>query len=290
MRFINKYAFHLVVLIAAAAILSGCATTRSGENINPAVVVQEVQQPTESEGEAVPADPVGIQLSQTQPFANRVEWPAKPESAEATPVYQIESGTAENVWVGGKGYFQGNLEQVYAELINEQIIGPTHLTKDITRAEFDQGELKTSYVMHVKMKYILHIEFDLSVVIEPIFENGKRVGWLYHSEKTGGTSFIKVISDTILIHELENNWFSVELLSVNEAAKDKEDEARKHAETLFEYWESVSSERGSVNTAPVVPSESPAENECNGVENTETDISKETQIENGAENSEAVPK
>lgn len=245
----------ILSLLAIFITLTGCATTQN--NISPAIVVPQAQPDTQDQDISEP--PKGIQMSSTQPFANRVEWPQMPDNSDAPATFNITSGTGDDVWVEGKGYFHGTLEDIYQDLTNEQIIGPTHMTRDIERAEFTQTELRTSYVMHIKMKYVLPIKFDLTATLEPIFENGELAGYLYHSEKTAGTTFIKVISDTLLVKKLSNNLFSAEFLSVNIAAQDREEEARGHAETLFGYWSDTSIKRTKETTPVQCESPVPAE-------------------------------
>ncbi len=241
--------FKISIIFSTLAIVlmfTGCATTKTDTG-SPAISVPQIQ--SESQEQDVSEPPKGIQMSSTQPFANRVEWPQVPENVDKSAAFNITSGTGDDVWVEGKGYFYGSLEDVYLDLTNEQIIGPTHMTRDIERAEFTQTELKTSYVMHIKMKYVLPIKFDLTATLEPVFENGELAGYLYHSEKTAGTTFIKVISDTLLVKKLDNNMFSAEFLSVNKATQDREEEARGHAETLFSYWDEAGKKRNSQSDA-----------------------------------------
>lgn len=261
-------------ILAIVLMFTGCATTKT-DTASPAISVPQAQ--PEIQEQTVSEPPKGIQMSFTQPFANRVEWPKMPENADNSASFNITSGTGDDVWVEGKGYFHGTLDDVYQDLTNEQIIGPTHMTRDIERAEFTQTELKTSYVMHIKMKYVLPIKFDLTATLEPIFENGELAGYLYHSEKTAGTTFIKVISDTLLVKKLDNNMFSAEFLSVNKATQDREEEARGHAETLFSYWDEAGKNRYSQSNAALCepqtvepPAEIPPAQAESGIESTES--------------------
>ncbi|MBQ9817659.1 MAG: hypothetical protein IJM59_09415 [Proteobacteria bacterium] len=234
---------HLSIISVAACILAGCATTQNAEpktTITSAAVpaTQTTTEPATTQT-AVPH----LQISDFQPIANRVEWPAAPAPETTVPTSNIQSGVADNVWVEGKGFFRGTLQDVYNDLTDVMVIGPTHMTQNIERDEFVQTDALTSYVMHVKMKYILSVEFDLTAKLEPVFDGETQVGWFYQSDKTAGTRFIQMISDSIIIRQIENGWFSVEMRSLNQATQDKEKEARAHVETLFSYWQEASAAR-----------------------------------------------
>ncbi|MBR4984845.1 MAG: hypothetical protein IKY83_03765 [Proteobacteria bacterium] len=227
----------LPVLLATACLASACATTTPAPN--PAVAVQPQApqaeaQTSESTDTEQPQMPPGLTFDDIQPFANRVEWPEM--SADQTPVYQIQSGTDDGVWVEGKGYFKGSLDDVYADLTDVSIMGPNHLTEDIVRDAFVETPNQTTYVMHIKMKYVLSISFDLGATIDTLYEGQDRAGYLFHNEKIDGTSFIKMISTTIVVKELPDHMFSVEMLSINKATQDKEDECRRFIQNLFGYW------------------------------------------------------
>ena len=133
---------------------------------------------------------------------------------------------------------------MYGDFVEPQIIGPVHLTKDIKLDHFVESETATTYVMHVKMRYIMSIEFDLSARVTPLMSEGRRTGWVYQSQKTSGTRFIEKISDRIVVRALEGDWFSVEFQSLNRATMDKEAEARGHLESLFGHWDARTQSRG----------------------------------------------
>ena len=157
----------------------------------------------------------------------------------------IASGTDdEGVWVEGSGVFSGSLADVYDDLIDPLVIGPVHMTKNITMSDLQASETRTTYVMHVKMRYIVSVEFDLAALIEPFFdENGEQIGWTYVSEKIAGSRFLSKVSTFLIIRKTENDAFQVDFRSENVATMDKESEARRHLETLFDYWKNKSIER-----------------------------------------------
>lgn len=235
---------HFPLLIASACLATACATTTTPAP-NPAVAVQPQAPQSEtqtSEGtEQQPETPPGLTFNDIQPFANRVAWPDMP--ADQTPIYNIESGIDDGVWVEGKGYFKGSLDDLYADLTDIKVIGPNHLTEDIVRDAFVETPNQTTYVMHIKMKYVLSIAFDLGVTLDTLYDGQNRAGYLFHNEKIDGTSFIKMISTTIVAKALPNGMFSVEMQSLNKAAQDKEDECRKFIQNLFGYWAIRSQER-----------------------------------------------
>ena len=236
----------IILAFISAVFFTGCATTNAANQAKP-VIVQSAPNVAEGGENNELAEPLPEpQLSAVQRFANRVEWPEVPSACGVmgqTSAFNIESGVDDGVWVEGKGYFRGTLDDVYRDLTDEKIIGPTHMTQDIERDEFVETPDKTSFVMHIKIKYGLTIKFDLSAELIPLYSQYEKSGLLYHSEKTSGTTFIKVISETILIEQLENGLFSVEFISINVATQDKLDEARQHLEKLFGHWKEASETR-----------------------------------------------
>ncbi|MBO4349926.1 MAG: hypothetical protein J6A01_03145 [Proteobacteria bacterium] len=231
------------LLLIPLALLTGCATT-SQQVAKPTIIVETpVQtQQTDEQGQE-PSQPKGLQIANVQPIANRVEWPEMPTDPAVTSNYRIESGVEDMVWVEGKGYFKGSLQEVYDDLTNPMVIGPIHMTKDIVQDQLEKSDQLTTYVMHVKVKYILTVEFDLSATLEPLYEGDTQVGWIYQNEKSSGSSLLSVISTYLVVKALDNGWFSVEFLSLNKAAQNKESESRGHLETLFSYWEEASKTR-----------------------------------------------
>lgn len=232
---------HLPILIASACLATACATTTPAPNPAVAIQPQAPQNEAAESTETQPETPPGLTFNDLQPFANRVAWPDMP--TDQTPVYNIESGIDDGVWVEGKGYFKGSLDNLYADLTDAMVVGPNHLTEDIVRDDFVETPNQTTYVMHIKMKYVMSIKFDLGATLDTLYEGQNRAGYLFHDEKIDGTSFIKMISTTIVVKALPDNMFSVEIQSLNKAAQDKEDEARKYIQTLFGYWAIKSQER-----------------------------------------------
>ena len=238
MKLISRLSFF----IFAIAFLTGCATT-SKQVAKPTIFVETPVQAAQTDEAHAVEVPAGKQIADVQAFANRVEWPEMPVDPEMKSAYLIKSGTEDMVWVEGKGYFKGSLQDVYKDLVDPMIIGPIHMTKDIVQDKLEQTDLATTYVMHVKVKYILTVEFDLTATLEPIFDGNTQVGWLYQNEKTSGSSLLSVISTYILVRALDNGWFSAEFLSLNKAAQNKESESRGHLEALFGYWEEAAKTR-----------------------------------------------
>ncbi len=163
----------------------------------------------------------------------------------------IASGVGdEGVWVEGTGVFAGTLAQVYGDLADPLVIGPVHMTKNISADNFQTEQSRTTYVMHVKMRYILSIEFDLSARIEPFFDGGgHQIGWTYLSEKTAGSRFLTKVTTKLTIEAIGPNAFRVDFRSENVASMNKEAEARKHLETLFDYWKTQSQTRAKPETS-----------------------------------------
>ncbi len=260
----SKLAIIVILALFAAVFFTGCATTAANQ-AKPVIVQTAPNDVAEGAENNASAEPLPTpQQADVQHFADRVAWPDL--TAEGV-IYNIESGIDDGVWVEGKGFFCGTLDDVYSDLTDKKIIGPTHMTQDIERDEFVETPDKTSFVMHIKIKYGLTIKFDLSAELIPLYTQYKKSGILYHSEKSSGTTFIKVISETILIEQMENNWFSAEFISVNVATQDKLDEARQHLENLFEHWKEASKTRcAAKNEVNAAPSDAVAEPSDGGSE------------------------
>ena len=226
----------IYILIIISLLLSACASTKSTESTQvqtAATVGPDSSEAQQSSGSML------VHESDLKPFADRIQWPEKPalDDANAQPSYVIESGVDEGVWLEGKGYFRGTVEDIFKTFINYEIMGPTYMTKDVVVDEYKESEVLTTYVMHVKLRYIMTVEFDVGVSIDAIYDSEDNIiGYRYSSSKKSGTRFITRIEETIVAKKLDDNWFSVEAKSLNVATMNKEEETRKHLETLFGYW------------------------------------------------------
>lgn len=224
----------IYIFIIISLLSSACATTKTSEptQVQTAATVQP-----ESTGTQQSSGSMLVHESDLKPFADRIQWPEKPVSDDAQPAYVIESGVDEGVWLEGKGYFKGTVEDIFKTFINSEIMGPTYMTKDVVVDEYKESEVLTTYVMHVKLRYIVSVEFDVSVFIDAIYDSEDNIiGYRYSSSKKSGTKFITRIEETIVAKKVDDNWFSVEAKSLNVATMNKEEETRKHLETLFGYW------------------------------------------------------
>lgn len=223
----SRFAGFVVGVLACG--LCGCAGTAVHEARTPLAAEGDIAGSYEAETD------LGFrQIGAMEDIAAHVEMPAILDDKPAD--FFIRSGKSDGVWVEGKGYFRGTLEGVYADLIDPLIIGPVHLTKDIERGALLETPSRTTYTMHVRMRYIFSIEFDLAAEIVPLYEGENQVGWYYHSEKVAGTRFISRISTRLIVRVIDGGRFEVSFQSVNEATMDKENEARGHLEGLFKYW------------------------------------------------------
>ena len=230
----NKKIIYFILLISLLS--TACASTKSSST--QAQTAASVQpQATAPQAESSSGSML-LYESEIQPFANRTEWPQKPETTDGQPAYTIQSGVNDDgVWVEGKGYFKGSLDHIYQTLVNPEIMGPTYLTKDIKVDELKQSPVLTTFVMHVKMRYIFSVEFDIGVTIDALYDKEDHIiGYRYSSKKLAGTKFITRIEETLIAKKVDDTWFSVEMQSLNEATMNKEAETRKHPETLFGYW------------------------------------------------------
>lgn len=228
----DSYFWHSIPLLLLTVGIVGCAstqTTKSSQTLE--TVVQNDAQPSPSARKTA-AD-----------IAPILEHVTATTTLDAPPV--IDSGTDDDgVWVEGSGIFTGSLDDVYSDLVDPLVIGPVHMTKDIAISDFASSNTRTTYVMHVKMRYILSVEFDLTALIEPFYDDiGNQIGWTYTSEKLSGSRFLTKVTTRLIVRKHGDNAFQVDFKSENVATMNKEAEARKHLETLFDYWKNKSLER-----------------------------------------------
>ncbi|MCL2325226.1 MAG: hypothetical protein FWC40_01795 [Proteobacteria bacterium] len=223
-------------LLCLALTGAGCATTTVQVVDVTTIDMTGIVPPTSllDEGDAL----VGIDAHSLSPLATRVQWPEKPATGYAA--YNIASGKENGVWVEGRAFFRRSLDAIYGDLITPQIIGPLHMTNDFDQSGLSETPELTVYVLHVRMRYIMSIAFDLSWQIVPIVSGGLRVGYEVRGEKTEGSRHIERISNRFIILQLDDEWVSVEVQSLNRATMDKEDESRAYVEGLFARWEALS--------------------------------------------------
>lgn len=183
--------------------------------------------------EIAPADDsLMIRADEIAPFASRVAWP------DDKTGYAVESGvTDEGVWVEGKGYFWGTLDEVYRDFLDIRLMGPSYLTDDIAASDVHTSDVLTTYTLHIAMRMIFSVEFSLSVRIDSLYDDaGRRVGLRYASRKIDGTKFIQKIDEVIVVRAIDEGRFSAEFRSLNQATMNKEKETRKHIDDLFARW------------------------------------------------------
>ncbi len=165
-------------------------------------------------------------------FETRVSWPEFDIAHADKAVYAIESGSnSEGAWFEGKGYFHGSLEAFVRDMNDPMIMGPSNVTKMLSRQNAIDQEDKHHYDLHVEMDYIFTVEFDITVDIDVSAE-----GIHYESHKTRGTSVIKRLDEVIEIKKLSDEWYSVSFQSKYDALVVKEKETREHFELLFARW------------------------------------------------------
>ena len=224
----------------------GCTTTLPQVVDVTTIDMTGIVPPTSllGEGDAL----TGVDVHDLSPLATRVQWPERPTTGYAA--YRIASGKENGVWVEGRAFFRRTLDAIYGDLITPQIIGPLHMTNDFDQSGLSETPEHTAYVLHVRMRYIMNIAFDLTWQIVPIVSNGLRVGYEVRGEKTEGSRHIERISNRFIILQLDDEWVSVEVQSLNRATMDKEDESRAYVEGLFARWEALSQSLSDSEVSP----------------------------------------
>ncbi len=227
---------HLLGMTALCSLfVVGCATAPAPQPIDITAIRTEAVEVPEIDPAIANA---GIQRSSLQNITTLVQWPAKPTEDQCAASV-IETSEEDGVLIEGRAYIRRSLDELYGDLITPEIIGPRHMTQDFVQDLFEETPLKTSFTLHVQMKYILTIQFDLAWTVEPVFENGKRVGYYATAEKTEGTRYIKQISNRLTILEEEPGLLSVEISSANHASMNKVDESKGYVVGLFDFWSNV---------------------------------------------------
>ena len=221
--------------ICSLCFLAGCHTTPNTTQTAANVQSSEIQKTSGS------TESVTLKDTDIPEFASLVSWPDFDIDNASEPVYKINSGVKDGVWVEAKGYFRIPLDKVYEDLVDVQIMGPTYLTDDIKQKNLVKNPVLTTYEMDIKMRYIMSVEFSVGVRIEAFYDaDGNLSGYLYNSNKSDGTRFIKKIDEQLVIRHIRDDWFSAEFKSLNVASMDKEEETRKHIESLFGRWAQMS--------------------------------------------------
>ncbi len=227
----------IILALCSLFIQSGCYTNQNTTQTAANVQTPIAPQAAENNSNVVLKD------TDIQEFASRVQWPEFDLSTAQAPVFTIDSGVNDGVWVEAKGYFHIPLDQIFQDLTDVQVMGPTYLTNDIVQKDLVNNQVLTTYTMDIKMRYIMSVEFSIGVRIEAFYDaQGQLKGYVYQSNKSDGTRFITRIDESLVVRQLENNWFSVEFQSLNVATMNKEEETRKHIESLFDRWNRLSLE------------------------------------------------
>ena len=231
---LSKTLFLAITTVAAAVLSAGCATT------SPVVVPVESLR---TEPVVVPATTsetaeAGIQKSSLSSFTTLVQWPDRPPENDCAS-FVVKNEVNDGVLIEGRAYVRRTLDDIYGDIITPDIIGPVHMTREITRDAFEETPLKTTFVLHSRIKYIITLDLDLTWTIEPVFENGKRVGYYATAEKTGGTGQIKQISNKLQILEIEPGLVSAEISSFNKAIMNKTEESKAYVTMLFDVWSNI---------------------------------------------------
>ena len=196
----------------------------------------------------------GIQRSTLSPITTISTLPAIPEeNACATSV--IESTAEDGVLIQGIAYLRSSLPELYRDMTTAEVIGPRHMTNDIVQDAVVETPLETSFTLHVKVKYILTVDFDLEWRIFPVFDDGKHVGYVAEAHKTSGTRYITEITNHVQVLEVEPGLFKLEITSFNRATMDKEEEAKGYVTGLFEYWTNACHSSYTSPTADASPTE-----------------------------------
>jgi len=226
-----KTAIMGAMTTVAALSFFGCATTQT-----PVIPIESLR----AEPIEVPEiDPEianrGIQKSTLTTLTTGIDWPSMP-GAEDCATNIVTSAVDDGVLVQGRAYVKRSLDDIYGDLITPLIIGPVHMTTDIELRSLEETPLKTTFVLQNTIKYIMTVDLELTWTIEPVFENGRRVGYYGTAEKTNGSWQIKQISNKLQILEIEPGLVSVEITSFNRAAMDKEEESKTYVTKLFDFW------------------------------------------------------
>ena len=225
-RFLCPHHVCLFVLV----LISGCSTTHA-----PAPIAYPQTAPEDVPVFSQQTAEQGIQKSTLTPITSLSSPPARPQAGLCASS-AIESSADDGVMIQGKAYVRRTLPEIYRDLTTPEITGPRHMTNDFVMDAFVETPLETSYTLHVKMRYILSIEFDLEWRIEPVFDNGKHVGYVAQTHKTAGTRYITEITNRIHAIETEPGLFEIEMTSFNRASMNKEEEAKAYVVGLFDYW------------------------------------------------------
>ena len=225
---LHHFYLFLALILCVVFFAAGCKPSSSATQdvqSDSAVVTQRTECRHASEAVFKLRD---IEQSR-QFFASRVTWPCFDSEA---PVYTIESGSnADGAWFEGKAIFRMSFDDLLRDMGDPLVMGPSNVTKDLTKRNSSGDVANQRYDLHVEMDYIMTVEFDLTVKIDATDD-----AIYYESHKTSGTSMIDRIDEIIEVHALRDGWCSVAFQSRYDALVVKEKETRQHFDELFARW------------------------------------------------------
>ena len=172
-------------------------------------------------------------------FESKVEWPKVNLYTAKDAVYRMDSGSdLQSAWFEGKGYFRGKPDDIFMDLLDPMVMGPSNVTQSIEKKNASELDKSIRYQMHIEMTEVITIGFDISVSINyELNQRGEKSVIVYKSElMPGGSSVMKSMHEMIYIEALNDNWYRVFYQSEYSAFVVKEKETHAHFVQLFDRW------------------------------------------------------
>jgi hypothetical protein len=155
--------------------------------------------------------------------------------ADGSETIDIVSGQADDyAWVHGMGYVHAPIEEVWAAVQDSDVVMDRRAVTSWTRTDDTAPDYDVSFTMHHVVEDIVTVEYDLEwrqslLLITP--EEGEEIVACRY-EKTGGSELIQLLVGSLLLHRVDDELTSMELVEHMAAPQDPEDRVARYVGDL----------------------------------------------------------
>ncbi len=155
--------------------------------------------------------------------------------ADGSETLDVVSGQADDyAWVHAMGYVHAPIEDVWAALQDTDVVMDRRAITSWSRVDDTNADYDVSFTLHHVVEDIITVEYDLEwreslLLITP--EEGEEVVACRY-EKVDGTELIALIVGSLLLHKVDEQTTSLELVEHMAAPQDPEDRMVRYVEDL----------------------------------------------------------
>ena len=231
-----KFIIPIIALFLAAC-SSSSKTPQTPADLQVAPVA--VEQETEPQPELEP-------IPEPQPYAIHTEWPAPldnglipitanvTQGVEEKQPYGDEGDTADLVWAESKGYINAGMKEIYAALMDGDVIAPLHMSNKYTISDLTETPELTSFKLATSFRFVVMIDLEFTWNIQPVRANDEVVGYDIVVEKTGGSKYLYRMVHHITFRKMSSQMSKFEMRSDVQAAMNKEEETVTYVRDLYQ--------------------------------------------------------